>query len=173
MKVTTAQLLLEYLDGEQVEYIFGVPGTSLIPLYDALNKQDAIKPILTKHEEGAVLMADGYAGVSGKLGVCYSTSGPGATNLVTGLVHELQSFDLGDDTVSTTFKEIDCARIAEGLGAQGYRIQEPGELEEVLPKALESGKPTVIDVKIDPNEVPPIEGFVYGVERLNNRLAYL
>lgn len=87
MKITTAQLFLRYLQGEGVEYIFGVPGTSLIPLYDALNKQDAIKPILTKHEEGAAFMADGYARVSGKLGVCYGTSGPGSTNLVTGVAN--------------------------------------------------------------------------------------
>jgi len=94
-------------------------------------------------------------------------------NGLLGLVHELQRFDLGDNTVSTTFKEINCAQIAEGLGAQGYRIQKPGELEKILPKALESGKPTVIDVKIDPHEVPPIEGFVHGIAELNNRLAYL
>lgn len=87
MKITTAQLFLQYLEGEGVEYIFGVPGTSLVPLYDALNKQDAIKPILSKHEEGAAFMADGYARVSGKLGVCYATSGPGSTNLVTGVAN--------------------------------------------------------------------------------------
>ena len=87
MKITTAQLFLRYIQGEGVEYIFGVPGTSLIPLYDALNKQNAIKPILTKHEEGAAFMADGYARVSGKLGVCYGTSGPGSTNLVTGVAN--------------------------------------------------------------------------------------
>lgn len=85
MKITTASLLLKYLQGEGVEYIFGVPGTSLVPLYDAINKQDAIKPILAKHEEGAAFMADGYARVSGKIGVCYATSGPGATNLVSGV----------------------------------------------------------------------------------------
>lgn len=85
MKVTTASLLLGYLKGEGVEYIFGVPGTSLVPLFDAINKQDAITPILAKHEEGAAFMADGYARVSGKIGVCYATSGPGATNLVTGV----------------------------------------------------------------------------------------
>jgi len=77
MKITTAELLLRYLEGEGVEYIFGVPGTSLVPLYDAINKQDAIKPILSKNEEGAAFMADGYARVSGKIGVCYATSGPG------------------------------------------------------------------------------------------------
>jgi thiamine pyrophosphate-dependent acetolactate synthase large subunit-like protein len=82
MKITAAGLLLKYLEAEGVEYIFGVPGTSLVPLFDALNKQDAIKPILTKHEEGAAFMADGCARVSGKIGVCYATSGLGATNLV-------------------------------------------------------------------------------------------
>ncbi len=87
MKITTAGLLLKYLQAEGVEYIFGVPGTSLVPLYAAINKQDAIKPILTKHEEGAAFMADGYARVSGKIGVCYATSGPGATNLITGVAN--------------------------------------------------------------------------------------
>ena len=57
----------------------------LVPLFAALNEQTAIKPILSKHEEGAAFMADGYARVSGKLGVCYSTSGPGVTNLITGV----------------------------------------------------------------------------------------
>nr|QNO55612.1 3D-(3,5/4)-trihydroxycyclohexane-1,2-dione hydrolase [Methanosarcinales archaeon ANME-1 ERB7] len=87
MKITTAGLLLRYLEGEGVEYIFGVPGTALVPLYDAINKQDAIKPILSKHEEGAAFMADGYARVSGKIGVCYATSGPGTTNLATGVAN--------------------------------------------------------------------------------------
>lgn len=87
MKITTAELMLQYLAGEGVEYIFGVPGTSLVPIYDAINKQNLIKPILSKHEEGAAFMADGYARVSGKLGVCYATSGPGSTNLVTGVAN--------------------------------------------------------------------------------------
>jgi len=85
MKITTAELLLRYLQGEGVEYIFGVPGLTLLPLFEAAAKQDAIKLILAKHEEGAAFMADGYARVSGKLGVCYATSGPGMTNLLTGV----------------------------------------------------------------------------------------
>jgi acetolactate synthase-1/2/3 large subunit len=85
VKITTAELLLKYLEGEGVEYIFGVPGLSLVPFFAATNKQDAIKLILSKHEEGAAFMADGYARVSGKLGVCYATSGPGTTNLMTGV----------------------------------------------------------------------------------------
>jgi len=87
MKISTAGLLLQYLEGEGVEYIFGVPGTTMVPLYAAVNKQSAVKPILSKHEEGAAFMADGYARVSGGIGVCYATSGPGATNLVTGVAN--------------------------------------------------------------------------------------
>lgn len=94
-------------------------------------------------------------------------------NSLLGLVHELQKFDLGENTVSTTFKEINCAKIAEGLGAKGYRIERPGEIGEILTEAIKSEEPTVIDIKIDPNEVPPIEGFVHGISELNNRLAYL
>lgn len=87
MKITTAGLLLQYIADEGVQYIFGVPGTTLVPLFAAVNNQTAVKSILTKHEEGAAFMADGYARVSGKIGVCYATSGPGATNLVTGVAN--------------------------------------------------------------------------------------
>ncbi len=85
MKLTNSDLLLKYLENEGVEYMFGVPGLSLIPLFQALNRNTKIKPILAKHEEGAAFMADGYARVKGSLGVCFATSGPGATNLITGV----------------------------------------------------------------------------------------
>ncbi len=85
MKLTNSDLLLKYLENEGVEYIFGVPGLSLIPLFEACNRNSKIKPILAKHEEGAAFMADGYARVKGTLGVCFATSGPGATNLITGV----------------------------------------------------------------------------------------
>ncbi|HEX3014310.1 MAG TPA: thiamine pyrophosphate-dependent enzyme, partial [Methanobacterium sp.] len=94
-------------------------------------------------------------------------------NAKLGLVHELQRFDLGDKTVSTTFKEVNLAKVAEGLGAKGYRIKKPGELSSILPKAIESQVPTVIDVIIDPNEVPPIESWVKGVREISSRLDYL
>lgn len=83
--VTAVDLLMAYLKQEGVEYIFGVPGGALFPLYEALYKDKQIKPVIVKHEEGAAFMADGYARVSGKLGVCCSTTGPGATNMVTGI----------------------------------------------------------------------------------------
>ena len=85
MKLTVADVLLKYLEAEGVEYLFGVPGTSLVPFFAALNRNGSVKPILTKHEEGAAFMADGYARVKNSLGACFATSGPGATNLVSGV----------------------------------------------------------------------------------------
>ncbi len=91
-------------------------------------------------------------------------------NAKLGLVHELQKFSLGEATIDTTFKQIDCAKIAEGLGAVGYRIEKPGELKKLLPKAIASGKPTVIDCLIDPDEVPPLSSFVEGLKEFSHRL---
>jgi len=90
-----------------------------------------------------------------------------------GLVHALQRFSLGDKTEFTLFKEVNFAKVAEGLGAQGYRIERPGELSEILPEAIERAVPTVIDVIIDPNEAPPVDRWVKGVAELRARLDYL
>jgi acetolactate synthase I/II/III large subunit len=79
------QLLLKYLEAEGVEYVFGIPGGPLMPLYEAIFERKKIQPIIAKHEEGAAFMADGYARVSGRLGVCCTTTGPGATNALTGV----------------------------------------------------------------------------------------
>lgn len=83
--VSAVELLVRQLEAEGVEYVFGIPGGPLMPLYEALFANKQIKPILTKHEEGAAFMADGYARVSGSLGVCCATTGPGATNALTGI----------------------------------------------------------------------------------------
>ena len=83
--LSAIRLLLRYLEQEGVEYIFGIPGGPIMPLYEALYERGRIKPILTKHEGGAAFMADGYARVSGKIGVCCTTAGPGATNALTGV----------------------------------------------------------------------------------------
>jgi len=85
MKDTTAAIMAKYLEQENVKYLFGVPGAHVLPLYDAIYRTTSIKPILTKHEAGAAFMAYGYAAVTRNLGVCCSTVGPGATNLVTGV----------------------------------------------------------------------------------------
>ena len=82
--LTGADVLVRCLEAEGVEVIFGYPGGAVLPIYDAL--YDAkIRHILVRHEQGAAHMADGYARATGKVGVCLATSGPGATNLVTGL----------------------------------------------------------------------------------------
>lgn len=85
MKLTGAQLLVKSLETNDVKYVFGVPGGHLLKFYDALYDSKEITPILTKHESGASFMATGYAQVSGNIGVCTGTVGPGATNLVTGV----------------------------------------------------------------------------------------
>ncbi|KPJ64024.1 acetolactate synthase catalytic subunit [candidate division KD3-62 bacterium DG_56] len=85
MTMTGAQALMESLKREGVEVIFGFPGGALLPVYDALHAETAIRHVLVRHEQGAAHMADGYARSTGRVGVCMATSGPGATNLVTGI----------------------------------------------------------------------------------------
>ncbi len=85
MKRNGAQVIVEALIKEEVDIIFGFPGGSVIPLYDVLYETKEIKHILTRHEQAAAHAADGYARATGKVGVCVATSGPGATNLVTGI----------------------------------------------------------------------------------------
>ena len=84
MKLTGAKILIESLKKEKVDVMFGYPGGVVLPIFDVLYDSD-IKFILTRHEQGAAHAADGYARATGKVGVCIATSGPGATNLVTGI----------------------------------------------------------------------------------------
>lgn len=86
MDVKVSELIVKYLERLGTEYVFGIPGAHILPLYDALYNSP-IKSVLAKHEQGAAFMAGGYAQVSGKPGVCIATAGPGATNLVTGLAN--------------------------------------------------------------------------------------
>ncbi|MDD3880396.1 MAG: thiamine pyrophosphate-binding protein, partial [Syntrophomonas sp.] len=84
MKLKGAEILLQCLQKEGVDTVFGYPGGAVLPIYDALYKSE-IRHILSRHEQGAAHAADGYARATGRVGVCISTSGPGATNLVTGI----------------------------------------------------------------------------------------
>ena len=87
MKLTGAQILCESLLKEGVDVIFGFPGGKVIPLFDTLMQYPQLRHILVRHEQGAAHAADGYARATGKVGVCLATSGPGATNLVTGIAN--------------------------------------------------------------------------------------
>ena len=85
MELTGAQILLESLKKEGVDVLFGYPGGAVIDIYDELPRHPELKHVLVRHEQGAVHAADGYARASGKVGCCLVTSGPGATNTVTGI----------------------------------------------------------------------------------------
>ncbi|HYO55833.1 MAG TPA: thiamine pyrophosphate-binding protein, partial [Archangium sp.] len=84
MRRTGAEIVWDVLASEGVEVVFGYPGGAIMPIYDAMY-QHSVRHVLVRHEQGAAHMADGYARASGKVGVCMATSGPGATNLVTGI----------------------------------------------------------------------------------------
>lgn len=86
MKIKVSELIVRYLERLGVEYIFGMPGAHILPVYDSLYNS-SVKSILAKHEQGAAFMAGGYARASGKIGACITTAGPGATNLVTGIAN--------------------------------------------------------------------------------------
>src|SRR3982750_4211758 len=85
MKIKGRKALLEQLKLHGVQVMFGYPGGAVIPIYDAIYEEEEIRHVLVRHEQGAAHMAEGYAKVTGKVGVCLDTSGPGATNLVTGI----------------------------------------------------------------------------------------
>ena len=87
-KLSGAKALVRTLESQGVEIVFGYPGGATLPIYDELAKS-SIRHVLARHEQGAAHMADGYARATGKTGVCMATSGPGATNLVTGLALSL------------------------------------------------------------------------------------
>ena len=84
-KMTGNEFLVKALQEEGVEKIFGYPGACVIDIFDEIYKQDQVELILPRHEQGLIHAADGYARATGKVGVCLATSGPGATNLVTGI----------------------------------------------------------------------------------------
>ena len=85
MKLTGAEIVCESLIEEGVDVLFGLPGGAILPFYGALPKYSELKHILVRHEQAAAMAADGYARSTGKVGVCTATSGPGATNLDTGI----------------------------------------------------------------------------------------
>ena len=85
MELTGAEIIIECLKAEDIDYVFGYPGGAVLHIYDAFYKQDDVQHILVRHEQGATHAADGYARSTGKPGVVLVTSGPGATNAVTGI----------------------------------------------------------------------------------------
>jgi acetolactate synthase-1/2/3 large subunit len=160
--MTGAQILLEALKKEKVEVIFGYPGGSVLPIFDKL--YDApFKFILTRHEQGAAHAADGYARASGKPGVCMATSGPGATNLVTGIATaymdsipmvaitgQVKTFLIGNDA----FQEADVTGITRPITKHNYLVKDVKDLARTVKEAFHiatTGRPgpVVIDIPVD------------------------
>lgn len=162
MEQTGGQIVVEVLKSEGVTHIFGYPGGATLPLYDALSSS-GIRHILTRHEQGAAHAADGYARATGKVGVCISTSGPGATNLVTGIATanmdsipmvcitcQVAASLLGKDS----FQEADVVGITAPITKFNHMVQSIEELGLVLKQAFHiarSGRPgpVVIDIPKD------------------------
>jgi acetolactate synthase-1/2/3 large subunit len=153
MKMSGARLLLETLKAEGVEVIFGFPGGVVIPVFDALHGERSLRLVLARHEQGAVHAADGYARSTGKVGVCLVTSGPGATNTVTGLA--TANFDSVPLVVLTgqvarnligndAFQEADIVGISRSVTKHNYLVRERRDLGRVVREAFyiaRSGRP--------------------------------
>ena len=159
--MTGSQIVLDCLVQEGVETIFGYPGGAIMPIYDALyDYTKQLKHILTRHEQGAIHMAQGFARASGKTGVVFATSGPGATNLVTGLADaQIDSTPLVCITGqvfahllgSDAFQETDIINITSPITKWNYQITDAKEIQETIAKAFyiaSSGRkgPVLIDI---------------------------
>jgi len=160
MKMTGAQILCESLVKEGVKIIFGLPGVPLLPLYDALSRYSQLRHILVRHEQGAAHAADGYARATGKVGVCLATSGPGATNLVTGIANaHLDSSPIVAITGQVArpfigkdaFQEIDITGITLPITKHNYLVLDVGSMAKVVKEAFylaRSGRPGPILIDI-------------------------
>ena len=162
MKMTGAQTIIKALELEKVDTIFGYPGAAISPFYDALLEGN-IRHILTRHEQGAAHAANGYARVTGRVGVCVATSGPGATNLITGIANaymdsipivaitgQVASAMIGTDA----FQEADITGATAPFCKHNYLVKSAEELPRIIKEAFHiaaTGRPgpVVIDVPVD------------------------
>src|SRR6266487_2902255 len=182
--ISGSQAVLEALIAEDVKTIFGYPGGAIMPIYDALfDYENELEHILVRHEQGAIHAAQGYARTSGKVGVVFATSGPGATNLVTGLADaqidstpvvcitgQVFAHLLGTDA----FQETDVINITAPVTKWNYQVTDATEIPSVLAKAFyiaKSGRPGPVVIDITKNA--QIQKFDYkGYERCNHIRSY-
>ena len=154
MQLTGSEILVECLKEQGVDTVFGYPGGAILNIYDALYKHSGeIRHILTSHEQGAAHAADGYARATGKVGVCMATSGPGATNLVTGIATAyMDSVPMVAITANVTlpllgkdsFQEVDIAGVTMPITKHGYIVKNVEILADTIRKAFHiarSGRP--------------------------------
>ncbi len=171
--LTGAEILWASLAGEGTTTVFGYPGGAILPIYDALRKFPTIHHILVRHEQGAAHMADGYARASGKVGVCMATSGPGATNLVTGLATamldsipmiaitgQVSSKVLGSDA----FQEVDITGITLPITKHNFLVTRADQIAPAIREAFQiarSGRPgpVLVDITKDAQQATAVYDF--------------
>ena len=195
MKMTGAQIILDGFIREGVEVMFGIQGGKVIPFYDTMPQFPQLRHVLTRHEQGAAHAAEGYARATGKVGVCIATSGPGATNLVTGiadafldsvpmvaLTGQVNRADIGKDA----FQEVDITGITLPITKHNYLVQNAASLPRIVKEAFHLARtgrpgPVLIDVpgdvfteqaeyhypkKLDlPSYAPTVEGHPLQVKK--------
>ena len=168
-----AEMLVQALIDEGVEYIFGYPGGAVLHIYDALFKQDSIEHILVRHEQAAGHMADAYSRVTGKTGVVLATSGPGATNTVTAIATafmdsipmviisgQVPSSLIGDDA----FQETDMIGVSRPVVKHSFQVRHASEIPEIVRKAFyiaSSGRPGPVVIDVPKDKTAPNEKFPY------------
>jgi acetolactate synthase-1/2/3 large subunit len=163
LEMTVAEAIVRCLEKENVKVVFGYPGGAILPVYDAFYHTSEIKHVLVRHEQGAVHAADGYARVTGKVGVCMATSGPGATNLVTGIANaymdsipivlftgQVPTGQIGTDS----FQEVDITGITLPITKHNYLVKDPQSIATVVKNAFHiasTGRPgpVLIDLPKD------------------------
>ncbi len=163
MELSGSEIIIQFLKDEGVEYIFGYPGGAVLHIYDALEKQNDVTHVLVRHEQGATHAADGFARATGKPGVCLVTSGPGATNAVTGiataymdsiplvvLTGQVPSHAIGTDA----FQEVDAVGVTRACVKHNFLVKDLNKLAETLKKAFyvaTTGRPgpVVVDIPKD------------------------
>ena len=163
VELSGSQILMQFLKDEGVEYIFGYPGGAVLHIYDEIHAQEDVQHILVRHEQGATHMADGYARATGKPGVVLVTSGPGATNAVTGIATahmdsvpmvvitgQVPTHAIGSDA----FQEVDCVGITRPCVKHNFLVKDVRDLADTLKKAFyvaTTGRPgpVVVDIPKD------------------------
>jgi len=167
MKLTGAEIIWECLQKEGVDVVFGYPGGAILPAYDAMTKYPKIHHVLVRHEQGATHMADGYARASGKVGVAIATSGPGATNMVTGIATAMMDSSpivcitgqVGSKAIGTdAFQETDVTGVTLPVTKHNYLVTKPDEIARAIREAFyiaKSGRPgpVLVDITKDAQQL--------------------
>ncbi len=178
--MTGAEILMQVLQDQGVEHMFGYPGGAVLPIYDEIFKQTQVKHFLVRHEQGAVHAAEGYARSSGKVGVVLVTSGPGATNAVTGLADALMDSipivcitgQVGTKLIgSDAFQECDTVGITRPCTKHNYLVRDVNDLARVLHEAFyvaQNGRPGPVVIDI-PKDVQFAKGTYIGPSKVVHR----